>query len=113
MAFPRIGALYNHSEKHENSIKTSKDNPCQICGKMFKSRKGSERCAKKHKSEGDFDCPIENCGEKFNDMGKLKRHQKKAHSGDNPPKDKIYPCHNCDKSFKTKQDLKRHVTFVH
>ena len=113
MAFPRIGGLYNHSETHENSLKTSKDNPCQICGKMFKSGQGSERCAKKHKLEGNFECPIDNCDEKFNNMGKLKRHQQKAHSGDNPPKHKIYPCHNCDKSFKTRADLKRHVTFVH
>ena len=46
MAFPRATSLYQHTRTHENKIKTSKDFPCQICGKTFLNKGGSDRCKK-------------------------------------------------------------------
>ena len=112
MAFPRVCGLYSHQETHENAQKTVKDNPCQICGKMFKSKKGSVRCAKIHKSEGNFQCSFEGCDAQFTNLVKYKWHNKRFHSGV-PLKSDTIPCHDCDKAFRSKTDLKRHVFYMH
>ena len=109
MAFTRLTGLYQHQESHENAQKPTRDHSCNICGKMFKSEKIAKACGKKHDKEGDFECTIDGCKEKFSLMNSYKQHQRRQHSGN---VDKI-PCLYCDSAFKTKADLKRHVFYKH
>ena len=113
MAFSRVVGLYQHKETHENAMKNSKDIPCAICGKMFISKKGAGRCEKKHQSEGRYKCRVENCEATFNGTQKRNRHQKKAHVTGKVANVEVYPCHKCDKAFKYRPDLKRHIKYVH
>ena len=110
MAFTRLTGLYQHQETHKNAQKFVTDNPCSICQKMFKSKKGSKRCVKRHEMEGDFECTIDGCSTKFTNMINYKGHQRRQHFGG---PDKKIPCNNCDMAFTTKQDLKRHIFYMH
>ena len=110
MAFTRLTGLYQHQETHENAQKSVLDNPCPICEKMFKSKKGSKRCEKRHKMEGNFECVIDGCSLKFSSMINYKGHQRRQHFGG---LDKKIPCNNCDMAFTTKSDVKRHIFYIH
>ena len=114
MSFPRVSPLYTHQETHKNMQKTTRDHPCQICGKMFKSRKGPVRCAKIHKSEGNYQCTVEGCETKFTNLIKKKWHERRYHSDASSKSDSLtIPCHKCDMAFGTKSDLKRHIFYMH
>ena len=113
MAFPRVTSLYQHTRTHENKTNTSKDFPCQICGKAFKNKGGSDRCKTRHQSEG-MKCSFDDCDATFVTKHLRKKHQKESHtSGDEITIEDVHPCHNCDKSFKHRPDLKRHIKYVH
>ena len=109
MAFKRVSGLYQHSKTHANAHSDAKDFQCEICGKKFRLKSSSDRCVAKHNGHGTFPCPVEGCGGIFENLFTYKSHVRRIHFS----KNNIYPCHQCDKSFKTNSDLKRHSFYIH
>ena len=113
MAFSRVASLYQHRGTHENALKKTKDFSCPICGKAFVNKKGSERCNKRHQSEG-VKCSSDDCDTTFTSKCLMKKHLKESHTDSQKTTEKdIHICFMCDKSFKYKADRNRHVTHVH
>ncbi|XP_041971708.1 zinc finger protein 271-like [Aricia agestis] len=78
---------------------------CDICSKIFKTRKQHMlhlRCHKKN-----FPCPINICGKKFATKGDLDKHIR-CHTGERP-----FQCDECKKSFTQRGSLKAHKISVH
>lgn len=76
---------------------------CQFCGKSFGSKPGLNGHMNVRSSEIQRTCEV--CGESFN--GQPGRHMMK-HTGDKP-----HECGTCDKSYKRRGDLEKHVGKSH
>ena len=76
---------------------------------MFKTKLSASRCAYFHKTQGSYQCSVEDCGKIFAHKHSYSSHVKRAHF----PNENKYPCHLCEKSFKTRPSLNRHIMMVH
>ena len=103
MAFKRSSNLNTHMKKH-NNLNRPKDFPCHICGKMFRDKFSTKKCARIHQSAGDFKCTVGGCDAEFKNGISYQSHMKRIHTA----KDRVFMCNDCDKSFKIQSELKTH-----
>lgn len=80
---------------------------CTTCGMLFKSRHGLTLHAQRKHSLMKAMHVCDECGRTFDQMSKLKDHQK-VHS-----EETLYQCEICDKNFKRERALKGHMMNVH
>ena len=101
---------HNHSPREGKIAKKSKEKIaplCDICGKVFKSRKGLKSHRNHvHEKLKPFECTI--CNKIFGHKGKLKVHIRTVHQ-----KLRLHKCTICDKSYKEKVTLTKHEYAVH
>lgn len=97
--FCRKGKYQDHIESHLGL----KEYVCTLCKKKYDNKmnllKHRKRCYSAKKGEKKFSC---SCGKKFLIKSDLKQHEEK-HSNT------FQKCHNCDKIFKFKTGLFRHI----
>ena len=56
-----------------------------------------------------YRCDYEGCGESFDKMGEMNKHQKNDHAGDT----KKYQCDQCEKSYNKEPTLQIHIDRIH
>ncbi|KAJ8015576.1 hypothetical protein DPEC_G00027550 [Dallia pectoralis] len=78
---------------------------CEMCGKVFISRRDRERHNRMHSGEKPFSCP--HCHRSFSDRANMCKHML-IHSGVKP-----YICPDCGKGFSEKGNLRRHRGMIH
>ena len=108
LAFKRACNLSEHMKRHNNGNRT-KDFPCPICGKMFRDKFSTKKCARIHQSAGNFKCTVAGCDAEFKNGISYQSHMKRIHTA----RAKIFMCNECDKSFKIKSELKTHKYYKH
>ena len=99
-AFATVKVLRQHIFLH----KGAKGNRCPLCGKAFLSRRYLRCHINRHIGtengiENKQECNV--CGKKFASGSHLRRHLQVHGEG--------YPCSECNKNVKFKEDLKRHA----
>jgi len=88
--------------------KKDKTYRCELCKKTFMSKTAQiyHRGVSHSKSRPKVECEV--CGEILSHLVSLQRHMKKHET---VPKE--FQCPECDKSFKRKDSLQRHIRIVH
>ena len=77
---------------------------CHICHKSYKSTTKLKRHLLIHSPEKPFKC---SCGAEFHRNDQLTRHSKVHDKPEKVPK--VYECNECQKVFKSNQNLKKHL----
>lgn len=103
-SFETLAALTMHMRTHSNEI-ISKESSfrCEICLKHFATAKTLKSHRIVHVDECPFSC--DHCEMKFKRKTKLKAHMDRIHLGVY----KKYPCHLCEKIFNTSVALNYHL----
>lgn len=82
---------------------------CPHCGALVRGKKGNlnRHVANMHEKLRLFKCVEPGCERKFQTKSNLARHEKSVH------KDRRYSCTACPRSFKSEQDIVKHVAIAH
>ncbi|XP_067635461.1 zinc finger protein 91-like [Eurosta solidaginis] len=83
----------------------NKQDPCDICGKHFKTPSETIRHKLIHSDEKPLKCDF--CEKRFAEASKLRQHTR-THTGEKP-----YKCKYCERCFATKGVLNRHLRVNH
>jgi len=107
--FPALHYLStHHKEDHNQSA-----NSCNICGKSFSGKRYLTMHVKSsHQLGGKFDFQCRHCFLTFSHKKDTIYHCVKAHKEPKPP-GVFEDCSFCDKFFKTRSELKQHLTRKH
>lgn len=87
---------------------------CHLCKKVYKYEKKLKRHIKcVHMESGDFECLT--CRTKLTSATKLTQHSKLGNCSNKVTKrpQKIYLCNDCDETFRTVLQLRKHVRVTH
>ena len=98
-----IRNMHYHRQNCTNTI----SNICDICAKKFTSKPALETHVERVHGAGAIATICSIC---CKEVKEIKSHMKFVHTEEDMGK---YPCDQCDNSFRTKQNLKRHVKRVH
>uniref|UniRef100_A0A1B0C805 C2H2-type domain-containing protein n=1 Tax=Lutzomyia longipalpis TaxID=7200 RepID=A0A1B0C805_LUTLO len=94
--FKTLLGLREHMVKHETIFK------CEECGKKYCTKSVYEKHMKSHSDVLEFQCL--KCPKKYKDRSNLRNHMKCAHTKCN-----AFTCEVCEKTFRWKCSLDRHM----
>lgn len=94
---------YESSFNKHSCEKRNTHHNCNVCSKIFDSKKKLTRHLKTHTLTSDYKCEYEQCTKSYKSQDALKIHMF-SHTGERP-----FCCNICEKSFKTKHILQIHI----
>ena len=99
-------SLVYHVKRHHSS----KPDPhlCGDCGKTFKTKADMLNHVERMHSDTKYSC--KECSAEYRAKASLKAHIRRRHG---KPREKPETCSQCEKSFYTLRDLKKHISDVH
>lgn len=100
-SFKTPGNLSEHRMTHS---KDAKKFACPHCDKRFYQKSKLKRHSAKHSDVMSYECQVESCKEKFKTSWSLYQHKLKFHK-----EGQEFKCSECDKSFISRDKLKRHA----
>lgn len=81
---------------------------CEVCGKMWETKKALYQHSMVHKDKPTFVC--EQCGKTFTNRFNLENHKSSKHGEYVEEHGNIYKCKVCDNQFTSRKDLYDHIS---